>query len=238
MSARLTLCVQIITIIITITTSTRTITINTTTINRAAAARARAARAEQLAAERTAPAAADAAAATEAAAAAAASAERESTPAPVPPAHTPEPPAPGGASTPARPPRQRPAQGARRAEPYLGCLRSALAGRSNGIYFDAAVGSRCWRCASGHTYVPVCVPPAPRELFLLLTVDRSPANVRPLAVYVFPLLTPLPYSGESANRGGKGQQQQKQQAAPTGGPAAVRAQVLALVGQILDLLLP
>ncbi|RYP44008.1 hypothetical protein DL768_009486 [Monosporascus sp. mg162] len=140
---------QIITIIIITTTASRTITNTTTNDNmpsraqRAAAARARAARAEQLAAERTASAAADAAA----------SAERESTPAPVPPAHTPEPPAPGRASIPARPPHQRPAQGARRTEPYLGCLRSALAGRSNGVCFDAAVGSRCWRCASGPTNV-------------------------------------------------------------------------------------
>ncbi|RYP12089.1 hypothetical protein DL767_011484 [Monosporascus sp. MG133] len=46
-------------------------------------------------------------------------------------------------ATPARPPRQRPTQGARRTEPYLGYQRSAFAGRFNGVCYDPVVGSRC-----------------------------------------------------------------------------------------------
>ncbi|RYP28094.1 hypothetical protein DL768_011231 [Monosporascus sp. mg162] len=45
-------------------------------------------------------------------------------------------------------------------------------------------------------------------------------------------------TGGGEEEQGEQQQQQGQQAAPAGGPAAVRAQVLALVGQIRDLLLP
>ncbi|RYP41465.1 hypothetical protein DL768_010491 [Monosporascus sp. mg162] len=166
-------------IIITITTSsTKTITTNTITINRTAAACVRAARAEQLAAERSASAAADVAVAAEAAAAAAAAAADAA-----PPVRTSEPAARAAPETPRRTPRQRPAQGARRAEPCLGYLRSALAGCSNGVCFDAAVGSRCWRYAFGHTCTPVYILFLfPLELFPLLTADRSPANVRPLAV--------------------------------------------------------
>ncbi|RYP15421.1 hypothetical protein DL767_010326 [Monosporascus sp. MG133] len=79
-------------------------------------------------------------------------------PAPTAPAPAPAPTAAVVPATPTRPPRQRPAQGARRAEPYLSYLRSALAGRSNGVCYDVIVGSRYWRYASGHTCVPVYVP--------------------------------------------------------------------------------
>ncbi|RYP55210.1 hypothetical protein DL768_000204 [Monosporascus sp. mg162] len=186
---------KIITIIITITTSTRTITTYTITSNmpfraqRAVAARARAVRAEQLAAERAAEAAAAAELEPEP--------ERQSTPAPVPPA----PPAP---NTPARPPRQRPARGARRAEPCYGCLRSALAGRSTGECFDAAVGSRCWRYASGYTCTPVLANARPTAVrfvkalqndALRREVDRFRAAVR------------MPLEGE----GGKKEQGKQQQ---------------------------
>ena len=62
-------------------------------------------------------------------------------------------------SAPATP--SRPAQGALRADPCLGCLRSALAGRSNGQCHNATTGSRCWKCASGHVYAPVPVSVLP-----------------------------------------------------------------------------
>ncbi|RYP43671.1 hypothetical protein DL768_009789 [Monosporascus sp. mg162] len=219
---------QIITIIITITTSRSKCFPIPSRAQRAAAARARAVRAERLAAER---------AAAEAAAAAVEpelepEPERESTPAPGPEPESaaPAPPVP---ETPARPPRQRPASGARRAVPCLGCLRSALAGRSTGECFDAAVGSRCWRCASGHTCTPVYVPPAPRELFPLLTTDRSPAVASAAAE-----MDRLRAAVRVLLEGGAEEEQEEEQAPPAGGPAAVRAQVLALVGQILDLLLP
>ena len=67
-------------------------------------------------------------------------------------------------SAPATP--SRPAQGALHADPCLGCLRSALAGRSNGQCHDATTGSRCWKCASGHVCapVPVSVLPMARRL--------------------------------------------------------------------------
>lgn len=51
-----------------------------------------------------------------------------------------------------------PAVGARRAVPCLGCLRSALAGRSAGSCFEQANpgrSKRCARCASGHQCLPV-----------------------------------------------------------------------------------
>ncbi|RYP44874.1 hypothetical protein DL768_008709 [Monosporascus sp. mg162] len=113
---------------------------NTTNNNRAAAVRARAVRTERLAAERApADAAAVATAAADAAAAAAAAdaarievkrVKREQATAAAEEPRAPE--------TPARPPRSRFARGERRAVPYLGCLRSALAGRSTGKCFDAA----------------------------------------------------------------------------------------------------
>ncbi|RYP50319.1 hypothetical protein DL768_004136 [Monosporascus sp. mg162] len=121
---------------------------------RTAAAYVRAVRAERAAAASAEPAdaaAAAAVAAAEAAAAAAAAADS------APPMRTPEPAVRAAPETPARPPRQRPAQGVRRAEPYLGYLRSALAGRSNGVCFDAA-------------------------FFPLLTVNPSLANARPVTV--------------------------------------------------------
>ncbi|KAF1938448.1 hypothetical protein EJ02DRAFT_22585 [Clathrospora elynae] len=50
------------------------------------------------------------------------------------------------------------APGALRVHPCLGCVRSALAGRSSGECFDqSGGGSRCFRCASGHSCVPVLV---------------------------------------------------------------------------------
>ncbi|RYP90789.1 hypothetical protein DL770_003090 [Monosporascus sp. CRB-9-2] len=146
-------------------------------VQRAAAARARAARAAR-AQSAAAAAAADAAAA---AADAAPEPEPEESPAPAPNA-APE--------TPARPPRTRPARGARCAVPCLGCLRFALAGRFTGKCFDAAVGSRCWRCTSGHTCTPV------------YEVDRFRAAVR---IFL------------------EGKKEKVTPAAPTGGPAAVRA---------------
>ncbi|KAI2463088.1 hypothetical protein F4781DRAFT_146192 [Annulohypoxylon bovei var. microspora] len=48
--------------------------------------------------------------------------------------------------------RDRPARAERRDEPCLGCTNSALAGRSTGECFNTVGnGSRCWRCASGHS---------------------------------------------------------------------------------------
>ncbi|RYP20483.1 hypothetical protein DL767_009437 [Monosporascus sp. MG133] len=227
--------ILIITIIIITITTTRTITTNTTNKNnmpsrtqRAAAARARAARAARAAA-----AAADAAA--DAAAAVAPEPEPEPepdvSPAPAPPA------APA-----ARPARVRPARGARRAVPCLGCLRSALAGRSSGECYDAAVGSRCWRCASGHTCTQVpAVARAAAVRFVEALENNAPRReVDRLRTAVRVLLEggkeeeevapPAPAGSVTpAPAGG---------AAPAGDPAAVRAQVLALMGQILDLLLP
>ncbi|RYP69858.1 hypothetical protein DL771_005869 [Monosporascus sp. 5C6A] len=57
---------------------------------------------------------------------------------------------------PLRIPRTRLARGACRTVPCLGCLRSAFAGRSDGVCYDAVVGSRCWRYVSG----PVAARPA------------------------------------------------------------------------------
>ncbi|RYP08854.1 hypothetical protein DL764_001651 [Monosporascus ibericus] len=132
-------------IIFIITVITRTTTTMPFRAQRAAAARVREARAAR----------AQAAAAAEAAAAAV-----DSVPEPEPepkPEGLPAPDPAAEPSTPARPPRQRPAQGARRAVPYKGYLRSALSGRSTGACYDAA-------------------------LLPLLTTDRSPALIRPLAV--------------------------------------------------------
>ena len=42
--------------------------------------------------------------------------------------------------------------------PCVGCVRSAIGGRSNGECHENALGGdRCWRCASGHRCVPVPV---------------------------------------------------------------------------------
>ncbi|RYP15033.1 hypothetical protein DL765_005977 [Monosporascus sp. GIB2] len=106
-------------------------------------------RAEAVAADVAAADAAAAAAAAGAAAAAVAAAEPAEQV--IPASSTPAPAAGVAAATPARPPRQRPARGVRRAEPYLGCLRLAFAGRSDGVCYEAAVRSRYWRCASGYT---------------------------------------------------------------------------------------
>ncbi|KAF2469087.1 uncharacterized protein BDR25DRAFT_51002 [Lindgomyces ingoldianus] len=60
-------------------------------------------------------------------------------------------PLPAPASTPRRPP-----PGALRAQSCLGCIKSALAGRSSGECHDSATGgSRCWRCSSGHSCLPL-----------------------------------------------------------------------------------
>jgi hypothetical protein len=60
---------------------------------------------------------------------------------------------PGRSRTPAR------ELGPLRDTPCLGCVRSALAGRSNGACYDnKAGGRRCYRCSSGHNCRPV--PPA------------------------------------------------------------------------------
>ncbi|KAF2475028.1 uncharacterized protein BDR25DRAFT_113610 [Lindgomyces ingoldianus] len=60
-------------------------------------------------------------------------------------------PLPGPASTPRRPP-----PGALRVQSCLGCIKSALAGRSSGECHDSATGgSRCWRCSSGHSCLPL-----------------------------------------------------------------------------------
>ncbi|RYP21595.1 hypothetical protein DL767_009235 [Monosporascus sp. MG133] len=130
-------------IIIIIIIITRTTITNTNNNNRATAARIRKARAARAAAA-SAAATADAAA-TAASAAPEPEPEPEVSPAPAPSVTSAVP------ATPARPPRVRPARGACRTVPYLGCLRSAFAGRSTGECFAAAVGSRYWRYASGHT---------------------------------------------------------------------------------------
>ncbi|RYP08471.1 hypothetical protein DL764_001897 [Monosporascus ibericus] len=151
-------------IIFIITVITRTTTNNNNNNNRATATRAREARAART----------QAAAAAEAAAAAV-----DSVPEPEPKPEPKGPPASDPAaepSTPARPPRQRPVQGARRAVPCEGCLRFALSGRSTGACYDAAVGSRCWRCASGHTCHPV---PALIRPFAVRLVAALKAGDRP-----------------------------------------------------------
>ncbi|KAL7624409.1 hypothetical protein AAE478_005973 [Parahypoxylon ruwenzoriense] len=52
--------------------------------------------------------------------------------------------------------RARPDPAGLRDTPCMGCLRSALAGRSTGQCYDTVGnGSRCWRCASGHSCLPV-----------------------------------------------------------------------------------
>ncbi|KAF2970749.1 hypothetical protein GQX73_g2826 [Xylaria multiplex] len=51
--------------------------------------------------------------------------------------------------------RKRPDQGARRAVPCLPCVLSALRGASTGECHDASRGSRCWKCASGHSCKPL-----------------------------------------------------------------------------------
>ncbi|RYP27091.1 hypothetical protein DL768_011338 [Monosporascus sp. mg162] len=122
--------------------------------------------------------------------------------------------------TPARPPRSRSARGKCRAVPCLGCLRSALAGCSTGECFDAAVGSRCWRCAFSFANVRPFVVRLVKVFeneALRRDIDRLRASIRVLL----------------KEKGGG----EEEQAAPAGNPAAVRVQVLALVGQILDLLL-
>ncbi|RYO82157.1 hypothetical protein DL764_009652 [Monosporascus ibericus] len=195
-------------IIIAIIITTRTTTNNNSNNNRAARAQA-------------------------AAAAEAAAAAVDSVPEPEPELEPEGPPAPDPAaepSTPARPPRQRPAQGARRAVPCKGCLRSALSGRFTGACYDAAVGSRCWRYASGHTYhpVPALIRPLAVRLVAALEAGDRPA-VRRLRAAVRAL-----QEGEAENEGEK----EGQVGTPAGAPAAVRRQVLGLVRQILDLLLP
>ncbi|KAF1945181.1 hypothetical protein EJ02DRAFT_59430 [Clathrospora elynae] len=73
-------------------------------------------------------------------------------------------PDPPGPSSPPLPPSSscRGVPGALQVHPCLGCVRSALAGRSYGECFDQlGGGSRCFRCASGHSCVPVSAPAAP-----------------------------------------------------------------------------
>ncbi|KAF1938979.1 hypothetical protein EJ02DRAFT_457406, partial [Clathrospora elynae] len=54
------------------------------------------------------------------------------------------------------------APGALRVHPCLGCVRSALAGRSSGECFNqSGGGSWCFRCASGHLCVPASALAAP-----------------------------------------------------------------------------
>ena len=55
--------------------------------------------------------------------------------------------------------RERPASsGQLRQVPCLGCVRSALRGRSDGLCYDTVGGgTRCWRCASGHSCVRLYV---------------------------------------------------------------------------------
>lgn len=55
----------------------------------------------------------------------------------------------------------------------MGCLRSALSGRSEGTCFDlagAGRAKRCYKCSSGHTCSPVPAPAqrAARELVAAL----------------------------------------------------------------------
>ncbi|KAF1945178.1 hypothetical protein EJ02DRAFT_451744, partial [Clathrospora elynae] len=80
-------------------------------------------------------------------------------PADPPATPSPEPPARSSLSPPSS---RRGAPGALRVHPCLGCVRSALAGRSSGECFDqSGGGSRCFRCASGHSCVPASALAAP-----------------------------------------------------------------------------
>ncbi|KAF2463948.1 uncharacterized protein BDR25DRAFT_382968 [Lindgomyces ingoldianus] len=84
-------------------------------------------------------------------------------------------PLPGPASTPRRPP-----PGALRVQSCLGCIKSALAGRSSGECHDSATGgSRCWRCSSGHSCLPlppVAVVYARRLVAALVAEDERAAS--------------------------------------------------------------
>ncbi|OAF55178.1 hypothetical protein VC83_08404 [Pseudogymnoascus destructans] len=69
--------------------------------------------------------------------------------------------------------------GARRAVACLGCVRSAVAGKSLGDCHDQpgaipGVG-RCWRCASGHSCMPVPAAVAPSAAALLAGLAADPA---------------------------------------------------------------
>ena len=85
-------------------------------------------------------------------------------------------------STPSRSPRKpvaARAQGARRAVPCVGCVRSAIAGRSSGECFDnKSGGNRCFRCSSGH----ICraLPTAAAAIctkFVNARINRAPRGV-------------------------------------------------------------
>jgi hypothetical protein len=66
-------------------------------------------------------------------------------------------------------------EGAHREEPCLGCLKSALAGKSNGDCFENIknnkITARCYKCASGHTCLPIprSVLPAAKECLVLIS---------------------------------------------------------------------
>ncbi|RYO89388.1 hypothetical protein DL764_008591 [Monosporascus ibericus] len=162
-----------------------------------------------------------------AAAAEAAAATVDSVPKPEPKPEPEGPPAPDPTtepSTSARPPRQRPAQGARRAVPYKGCLRFALSGRSTGACYDAT------------------------ELLPRLTTNRSPALIRPLTVRLVaafeagdrPAIRRLRAAMRALQEGKAKNERKKERQVntPAGTSAAVRRQVLAFIRQIHDLLLP
>jgi hypothetical protein len=87
-------------------------------------------------------------------------------------------------STPSKSPRKTfppRAQGARRAVPCAGCVRSAIAGRSTGECFDnKSGGDRCFRCASGHTCraLPSAAASACIK-FVDARINNAPKNVSP-----------------------------------------------------------
>ncbi|KAF1935086.1 hypothetical protein EJ02DRAFT_439461 [Clathrospora elynae] len=85
----------------------------------------------------------------------------------------PKPPAPSSLSPPSS---RRGAPGTLRVHPCLGCVRSALAGRSSGECFDqSGGGSRCFQCASGHSCIPASALAAPiAAKFLALLQGSAP----------------------------------------------------------------
>ncbi|KAH6674648.1 hypothetical protein B0J14DRAFT_653945 [Halenospora varia] len=157
-------------------------------------------------------------------------------PQPSPPPPAPAPPTPPAPAPPAPPRTPRGERGARRDVPCLGCVRSLLAGRSDGSCYDSTRGGRCFRCSSGHTCasLPAGTLPVVRLLFKAQENAAPASRMRALRAAVRVCLEA--HLGAEEEQEEEAEEEEEEQEEEEDELVARRARIVRLLTELVGLL--